>query len=140
MKTEDLDEYQGMTESILDAYMLRKGWTKDENGWTHPLFERIGSGTISGRLAVLESYWVRSEQELLREINPRWRLGTPSPDAVRAHGGAWMIWCEPLYPEIVAAQSIVRHANRCMGPFRCWPVDSHGSRVRWPTDAQGRML
>lgn len=108
-------------------------------------------------------------QALLRAMNPRLRPGLPSEAAWAAHGGedGWWIgvWSPKNPPtssfEYLPGRPIVTKITRCgehwnwglpgLGwcqwpgkrggdDWAFWPVDAHGSKVPWPTDASGTLL
>ena len=92
MKIDELDEWQGITSEMIQAWLLANGWKQVEQmayqldappvrtGW---LFRRgdetVGTGAdISYVLANLSRLSCKTPQALLREINPRMRKGMPS--------------------------------------------------------------
>ena len=107
-----------------------------------------------------------NEQALLREINPRMRKGMPSDAAAKAHGdGGWWVFqhladadgsalCGRSGGELHMAQMVMSSASGdvrfywerglmgepCDEACMWWPCDKHGNKVRWPTDAEGKML
>ena len=107
-----------------------------------------------------------NEQALLREINPRMRKGMPSDAAAKAHGdGGWWVFqhladadgsalCGRSGGELHMAQMVMSSASGdvrfywerglmgepCDEACMWWPCDEHGNKVRWPTDADGKML
>ena len=106
MKIDELDEFQGITSEMIQAWLLANGWKQVEQmayqldappvrtGW---LFRRgdetVGTGAdISYVLANLSRLSCKTPQALLREINPRMRKGMPSKAAREAHGFKGGMW------------------------------------------------
>ena len=186
MKIDELDEFQGITSEMIQAWLLANGWKQVEQmayqldappvrtGW---LFRRgdetVGTGAdISYVLANLSRLSCKTPQALLREINPRMRKGMPSEAAINAcpfwlvrdsetheielhlaRKGRLYALCdcaEKLGGRVVVdvLQGIVMEWER-LSPLHLkdfgdvmqfWPCDKHGNKVRWPTDADGKML
>ena len=172
MKIDELDEFQGITSEMIQAWLLANGWKQVEQmayqldappvrtGW---LFRRgdetVRTGAdISYVLANLSRLSCKTPQALLREINPRMRKGMPS-DAALAEHDEWIV-CTPFGATFVAEISyggsddgfsimMPPINDHCDAEFiaekhwpEClfWPCDEHGNKVRWPTDADGKML
>ena len=170
MKIDELDEFQGITSEMIQAWLLANGWKQVEQmayqldappvrtGW---LFRRgdetVGTGAdISYVLANLSRLSCKTPQALLREINPRMRKGWPSGNALAMHD-RWIvrkpdgavIVCRWRPPYMVNAAGGADSARMISVNFalreQCeqwefWPCDEHGNKVRWPTDAEGKML
>jgi hypothetical protein len=171
MKIDELDEFQGITSEMLQAWLLANGWKQVEQmayqldappvrtGW---LFRRgdetVGTGAdISYVLAKLSRLSCKTPQALLREINPRMRKGMPSRAALEAHGenGDWVVFRNVLHAvrfvwtvcdavQMVSGFDVFRGDNpedaAMIAECSFWPCDKHGNKVRWPTDAEGKML
>lgn len=171
MKIDELDEFQGITSEMIQAWLLANGWKQVEQmayqldappvrtGW---LFRRgdetVGTGAdISYVLANLSRLSCKTPQALLREINPRMRKGMPSEAARDVHDGFWLavpdFACMGAHAPIVVTfdgdgfgvwhpegfalpDSTPKHAHL----WHFWPCDEHGNKVRWPVDAEGKML
>lgn len=91
----------------------------------------------------------RDLQSLLREINPRMRRGVPSEAARQAHPGNWLVsgclnQSKEKHFEVWHSRNLHLASNYPYNPdgkrIECWPLDEHGSKVRWPTDSEGKML
>lgn len=168
-----LEEAQGLTRDAVLAWLTAEGWVPEERRalaqwWISP--QRINddhkgiwiphAGCLSGYpLPFLAARYGVSLQSLLRQINPRLRQGTPSPEARRAHsrnGGVWIatrgalgdggsicfmsfdesrpvIWDGESwhYPESELAEAL--------SEWSFWPCDAAGNKVRWP-ERDGVML
>lgn len=172
MKIDELDEFQGITSEMIQAWLLANGWKQVEQmayqldappvrtGW---LFRRgdetVGTGAdISYVLANLSRLSCKTPQALLREINPRWRKGFPSNAALAEHD-EWLIRA-PWGAKFVAHISYGGSDDGYMimippdsesgdcggieesvwGDCFYWPCDGNANRVRWPVDAEGKML
>ena len=146
MKIEELDEFQGLT-----AEMVRE--------WLHNLDPSIKpSASMADDIAAVSELCGETPQALLREINPRMRKGMPS-DAALAEHDEWIV-CTPFGATFIAEISyggsddgfsimMPPINDHCDAEFiaekhwpEClfWPCDEHGNKVRWPTDADGKML
>jgi hypothetical protein len=161
MKIEELDEFQGITSEMIQAWLLATGWKQVEQmayqldappvrtGW---LFRRgdetVGTGAdISYVLAKLSRLSCKTPQALLREINPRMRKGWPSEEALSAHP-FWLLNNAPIHclPSVVTSRFVREKKHRSdpefadVAPHYAWPCDANGNKVRWPTDADGKML
>lgn len=170
MKIDELDEFQGITSEMIQAWLLATGWKQVEQmayqldappvrtGW---LFRRgdetVGTGAdISYVLAKLSRLSCKTPQALLREINPRMRKGMPSKAALAAHDH-WLVRDTEtgelelhrvengyLYSMSVYHGGVRTPDAKALPDFgswmEFWPCDECGNKVRWPTDAQGNML
>jgi len=146
MKIEELDEFQGLT-----AEMVRE--------WLHNLDPSIKpSASMADDIAAVSELCGETPQALLREINPRMRKGMPS-DAALAEHDEWIV-CTPFGATFIAEISyggsddgfsimMPPINDHCDAEFiaekhwpEClfWPCDEHGNKVRWPVDAEGKML
>ena len=145
----NLLEAQGITQTLVEAYLTRTGWTPSKDGVHWERNSDLISGwspesqiaTING-ISRVEN---RSPQLILREINPLLRPW-PSAEAIAAHDGPWLCVC-------------VEDETACMGKFdghwfkhsgnhvieqrdrwaMFWPCDRFLQRVRWP-ERDGVML
>lgn len=152
MKIDDLDESQGMTREMVDHYLNRNGWCNMPDPdqrllkpqYAHVSF-KMGLGAAIERIAAIVG---STPQAILREINPRMRKGWPSGNALANHD-RWiarkpygdLIVCRWRPPYMVNAAGGGDFALReqCEH-WEFWPCDEHGNKVRWPTDADGKML
>lgn len=169
MKIDKLDEFQGLTVDMVREWLEIHGWEVREcgNGSTDAkkrFTDRVSVlrcdwdfclGWLLTRVAAAERM---SVQALLREINPRMRKGMPS-DAALAEHDEWIV-CTPFGATFIAEISyggsddgfsimMPPINDHCDAEFiaekhwpEClfWPCDEHGNKVRWPTDAEGKML
>ena len=153
MRIDELDEFQGLTVDMVRQWLTKHGWEVREcgNGSTDAkkrFTDRVSVlgcdwdsclGWLLARVAAAERM---SVQTLLREINPRMRDGWPSDAALQVHqhwmvqpfddDGFCVIWDVPTVRE--------RRGKAPNAKLRFWPCDKHGNKVRWPTDADGKML
>lgn len=152
MKIDDLDESQGMTREMVDHYLNRNGWCNMPDPdqrllkpqYAHVSF-KMGLGAAIERIAAIVG---STPQAILREINPRMRKGWPSGNALANHD-RWiartpygdLIVCRWRPPYMVNAAGGGDFALReqCEH-WEFWPCDEHGNKVRWPVDAEGKML
>lgn len=161
MKLDELDESQGLTADMVrewlsaqnrsqligDVWTWRDGQLRDAN--LHH--------SLSFSLAALCAIGNKRPQQLLREINPRMRKGMPSRAALEAHGenGDWVVFRNVLHAvrfvwtvcdvvQMVSGFDVFRSDNpedaAMIAECSFWPCDKHGNKVRWPTDAEGKML
>ena len=170
MRIDEFDEYQGITREMVDSYLNHKGWCNlpdPEIRLLKPSYVQItfSMGLVRAveQIAEIER---RTVQALLREINPRMRgPGYPSDAAARAHGnGGWWVFQHQQGaddPRSVTKPGELHTAQMCLSSAfndvrfywerglmgepcdeACmwWPCDEHGNKVRWPTDAEGKML
>ena len=162
MKIDDLDESQGMTREMVDHYLNRNGWCNMPDPdqrllkpqYAHVSF-KMGLGAAIERIAAIVG---STPQAILREINPRMRKGMPSRAALEAHGenGDWVVFRNVLHAvrfvwtgdgdavQMVSGFDVFRSDNpedaAMIAECSFWPCDKHGNKVRWPTDADGKML
>ena len=156
------DEWQGLTPDMAQRYLDSKGWCNmpdPEIRLLKPQYVKVsfkmGLSAAVERIACIEG---RTVQALLREINPRMRKGMPS-DAALAEHDEWIV-CTPFGATFIAEISyggsddgfsimMPPINDHCDAEFiaekhwpEClfWPCDKHGNKVRWPTDAEGKML
>jgi len=142
MKLDELDESQGLT-----ADMVRE-WLSAQNR-----SQLIGDVWMAALCAIGN----KRPQQSLREINPRMRKGMPSRAALEAHGenGDWVVFRNALHAvrfvwtvcdvvQMVSGFDVFRSDNpedaAMIAECSFWPCDKHGNKVRWPTDAEGKML
>lgn len=159
---DDLDEYQGLTEQMMRSWLQHCGWQKHAHEWIHPANPRIA--VSDNGLLGLRSIQVQCRanrmglQELLRAVNPRWRKGFPSHEALSEHD-TWLVkteWGAECVADISYGGSddgYMVMIPPCSQSSECefipeeywpncmfWPCDGNASRVRWPTNAEGEML
>ena len=142
-----LDEYQGIEAQMVRDWMTRKGCYRQDGYWRHPRDKySYTDGEYGGLLwedtlfKLSVDFGFGSVQALLREINPRMRKGVPSKAALRAHRGLWL--------RSIGTETIATVLSRLIDEFPSprdnesyfWPCDANGNKVRWPTDAEGKML
>ena len=165
MKIDELDESQGLTTEMVREWLTAQNATFRNGHWTHPNGKyRYKDGKYGGLLwsltlsQIAADFGKANEQALLREINPRMRKGMPS-DAALAEHDEWIV-CTPFGATFIAEISyggsddgfsimMPPINDHCDAEFiaekhwpEClfWPCDKHGNKVRWPTDADGKML
>ena len=165
MRIDDLDESQGLTTEMVREWLTAQNATFRNGHWTHPNGKyRYKDGKYGGLLwsltlsQIAADFGKANEQALLREINPRMRKGMPS-DAALAEHDEWIV-CTPFGATFIAEISyggsddgfsimMPPINDHCDAEFiaekhwpEClfWPCDEHGNKVRWPTDAAGKML
>jgi hypothetical protein len=165
MKIDELDECQGLTADMVREWLTAQKATFRDGHWTHPNGKyRYKDGEYGGLLwsltlsQIAADFDKPNEQALLREINPRMRKGMPS-DAALAEHDEWIV-CTPFGATFIAEISyggsddgfsimMPPINDHCDAEFiaekhwpEClfWPCDEHGNKVRWPVDAEGKML
>ena len=165
MKIDELDESQGLTTEMVREWLTAQNATFRNGHWTHPNGKyRYKDGKYGGLLwsltlsQIAADFGKANEQALLREINPRMRKGMPSDAALAEHdewivrtpfgatfiaeisyGGSddgFSIMMPPINDHCDAEFIAEKHWPECL----FWPCDKHGNKVRWPTDADGKML
>lgn len=163
MRIDELEEWQGMTADMVREWLQGKGATHSQGYWRHSL-GIYPDGSSGGLLwsdtlhALARDFCASRIQALLREINPRWRKGFPSNAALAEHD-EWLIRA-PWGAEFVAHISYGGSDDGYMimippdsesgdcggieesvwGDCFYWPCDGNANRVRWPVDAEGKML
>ena len=164
MKIDELDESQGLTTEMVREWLTAQNATFRNGHWTHPNGKyRYIDGKYGGLLwsltlsQIAADFGKANEQALLREINPRMRKGMPSRAALEAHGenGDWVVFRNVLHAvrfvwtvcdavQMVSGFDVFRSDNpedaAMIAECSFWPCDKHGNKVRWPTDADGKML
>ena len=156
MRIDKLDEFQGLEAQMVRDWLTSKGCYRQDGPWRHPTEKysytdgEYGGLLWDNTLGMLSAdFGFATVQALLREINPREREGVPSEAARIAHPGNWMVsGC--LNPsgtkhfEVWSAQNLPLADSCPYNPdgkhIACWPLDQNGNKVRWPTDAEGKML
>ena len=146
MNITELDEWQGLT-----ADMVRE-WLANLDPAIMP------SACIADDIIAVSELCGETPQTLLREINPRMRKGVPSAAAIVAHeasGGHWLAKSAQNGGVMrvlrwsvtdAAAKLDALDASQCLHrdsvppSWLFWPCDAHGTKVRWPTDSEGKML
>jgi hypothetical protein len=168
MNITELDEFQGLTADMMPKWLVANGWQRmpAQDMPRSECWVRKGGagGTIwigvessaEKTLSKLAVWMECSVQALLREINPRMRKGMPS-EAARKACASWLVRdvetgeVELHRTEGAALYSASDYAFRTLridavplrdfGDFmEFWPCDANGNKVRWPTDAEGKML
>ena len=164
MRIDELDEFQGVTPQLVTGWLLANRWTQTKPPWWErgedafifdpETFDQLWFWTH----ALAAIYTAGNVQALLREINPRWRKGFPSNAALAEHD-EWLIRA-PWGAEFVAHISYGGSDDGYMimippdsesgdcggieesvwGDCFYWPCDGNANRVRWPVDAEGKML
>jgi len=165
MDISTLDEYQGIEAQMVRDWMTRKGCYRQDGYWRHPRDKySYTDGEYGGLLwedtlfKLSVDFGFGSVQALLREINPRMRKGMPSAAAIAAHevsGGNWLAqsaqkggvlrvlnWSISDHRAKLNTLDTTQKIPRDMVPdsWCFWPCDEHGNKVRWPVDAEGKML
>lgn len=162
MRIDELDEFQGVTPQLVADWLLANGWMQTKPRW----WERGEDGFLFDAqtfdqqwfwLHALAATYERTIQGMLSEINPRLRKGMPSEAALAAHGenGDWVVFRNVLHAvrfvwticdavQMVSGFDVFRSDNAedaaMIAECSFWPCDEHGNKVRWPTDAEGKML
>lgn len=163
MRIDELDEFQGVTPQLVTDWLLANGWTQTKpRWWEHgedgflfdsETFDQMWFWTH----ALAAIYTAGNVQALLSRINPRMRKGMPSRAALEAHGenGDWVVFRNVLHAvrfvwtvcdavQMVSGFDVFRSDNpedaAMIAECSFWPCDKHGNKVRWPTDAEGKML
>ena len=165
MKIDELDECQGLTADMVREWLTAQKATFRDGHWTHPNGKyRYKDGEYGGLLwsltlsQIAADFDKPNEQALLREINPRMRKGMPSAEAIAACP-YWLVRDEQTgeielyrtcHARLYQTADYRRTADGPTDPTRWlpdfgtyvsyWPCDEHGSKVRWPTDSEGKML
>ena len=162
MTIEELDEWQGLTCESVSEWLRAQGFDMRLGGLLHAggylvHWEPIASArqATEDALHAVVQYRKQSLQSLLREINPRMRKGMPSEAALEAHeNGDWVVFRNVLHAvrfvwtgdavQMVSGFDVFRSDNpedaAMIAECSFWPCDKHGNKVRWPTDADGKML
>ena len=165
MNTTELDEFQGLTAQMVREWLTKQKAVFCDGRWTHPngkyrYTDREYGGLLwPPTLSQMAVHFDKAnEQALLREINPRMRKGIPSAAAIAAHevsGGNWLAqsaqkggvlrvlnWSISDHRAKLNTLDTTQKIPRDMVPdsWCFWPCDEHGNKVRWPTDADGKML
>jgi hypothetical protein len=161
MRIDELDEFQGVTPRLVTDWLIANGWTQTKPRW----WERGEHGFLFDAdtfdqpwfwtHALAAIYTAGNVQALLSRINPRMRgPGYPSYEAAKAHGhDGWWLFQHPDGELHIAQAKLPKEWNEarfywerglmgepCDEECSWWPCDKNGSKVRWPTDAQGNML
>ena len=164
MNITELDEWQGLTAEMVREWLVVNGWQQTKPNW----WDKGEDGFLfDSHVFDQQMFWLyalagacghNTPQDLLREINPRLRKGMPS-DAALAEHDEWIV-CTPFGATFIAEISyggsddgfsimMPPINDHCDAEFiaekhwpEClfWPCDEHGNKVRWPTDADGKML
>ena len=162
MTIEELDEWQGLTPQRVRDWLLANGWQQSKHNWWDKgadgfLFDPQTFDQVWFWLYALAAIHETNIQGMLREINPRMRKGMPSRAALEAHGenGDWVVFRNVLHAvrfvwtvcdavQMVSGFDVFRSDNpedaAMIAECSFWPCDKHGNKVRWPTDAEGKML
>lgn len=134
MRIEDLDEFQGLTPQMVREWLREQG------------FDMRRSTEAS--LYAVARYRNQSIQALLREINPRMRMGFPSGETLSLHD-RWIVskpdgtvvmcrWRPPYLVNAAGWRANTDLEEQCE-QWSYWPCDEHGNKVRWP-EKDGVML
>ena len=150
----DLDELQGLTPQMVREWLLAQGFDMRLGGLLHAgrylvEWEPIESARRSteASLYAVARYRNQSIQALLREINPRMRMGFPSGETLSLHdrwivskpdGTVVMCRWRPPYLVNAAGGGDFALPEQCK-QWSFWPCDEHGNKVRWP-EKDGVML
>ena len=162
MKIDEFDEWQGLTPQRVRDWLLANGWQQSKPNWWEKgadgfLFDPQTFDQVWFWLYALAAIHETNIQGMLREINPRMRKGLPSRAALEAHGenGDWVVFRNVLHAvrfvwtvcdgvQMVSGFDVFRSDNpedaAMIAECSFWPCDKHGNKVRWPTDAEGKML
>ena len=162
MKIDEFDEWQGLTPQRVRDWLLANGWQQSKPNWWEKgadgfLFDPQTFDQVWFWLYALAAIHETNIQGMLREINPRMRKGLPSRAALEAHGenGDWVVFRNVLHAvrfvwtvcdavQMVSGFDVFRSDNpedaAMIAECSFWPCDKHGNKVRWPTDAAGKML
>ena len=156
MRIEDLDEFQGLTPQMVREWLTAQTprILREDNSWVwvaHKvgIIDRHLSTALAQSIEDIAFCESMSVQALLREINPREREGVPSEAARQAHPGNWLVsgclnQSKEKHFEVWHSRNLHLASNYPYNPdgkrIECWPLDEHGSKVRWPTDSEGKML
>ena len=162
MKIDEFDEWQGLTPQRVRDWLLANGWQQSKPNWWEKgadgfLFDPQTFDQVWFWLYALAAIHETNIQGMLREINPRMRKGMPSRAALEAHGenGDWVVFRNVLHAvrfvwtvcdavQMVSGFDVFRSDNpedaAMIAECSFWPCDKHGNKVRWPTDADGKML
>jgi len=148
MRTEDLDEFEGLTADMVREWLRAKGWERaPEEDVRKQECWRLNGGA-NGSLWITERFlgtaveqisrWSGLPiQSLLREINPRMRPGWPTEEELERHP----LWLVSVTGSVSLADEgtlHIRSAEKMRGLARlsagtavaCWPCDAHGNKVR----------
>ena len=162
MKIDEFDEWQGLTPQRVRDWLLANGWQQLKPNWWEKgadgfLFDPQTFDQVWFWLYALAAIHETNIQGMLREINPRMRKGLPSRASLEAHGenGDWVVFRNVLHAvrfvwtvcdavQMVSGFDVFRSDNpedaAMIAECSFWPCDKHGNKVRWPTDADGKML
>jgi hypothetical protein len=162
MNITELDEWQGLTAESISKWLVDNGWQQTKPNWWDKgedgfLFDSHVFDQQWFWLHALAAIHETDIQGMLREINPRMRKGMPSRAALEAHGenGDWVVFRNVLHAvrfvwtvcdavQMVSGFDVFRGDNpedaAMIAECSFWPCDKHGNKVRWPTDADGKML
>ena len=162
MKIDEFDEWQGLTPQRVRDWLLANGWQQSKPNWWEKgadgfLFDPQTFDQVWFWLYALAAIHETNIQGMLREINPRMRKGLPSRAALEAHGenGDWVVFRNVLHAvrfvwtvcdavQMVSGFDVFRSDNpedaAMIAECSFWPCDKQGNKVRWPTDADGKML
>lgn len=99
----DLEEAADLRVEDVRAYLERKGWTLKNyppgtgQTWTDPagkesfIMKDGWEWWMDSMVEAAVDFENRTPQAILREISPRWKEGGPSPAALAAHDGLWLV-------------------------------------------------
>jgi len=157
MNITELDEWQGLTAELVAKWLVVNGWQQTKPNW----WDKGEDGVLfDSHVFDQQMFWLyalaaacghNTPQALLREINPRLRKGWPSDEAIAA-AKKWVakhpkgvifvgeILDDPERGPGLAVSLTTRLDKNQLDGWSFWPCDEYGNKVRWPTDAEGKML
>ena len=157
MNITELDEWQGLTAEMVREWLVVNGWQQTKPNW----WDKGEDGFLfDSHVFDQQMFWLyalaaacghNTPQALLREINPRLRKGWPSDEAIAA-AKKWVakhpkgvifvgeILDDPERGPGLAVSLTTRLDKNQLDGWSFWPCDEYGNKVRWPTDAEGKML
>ena len=157
MNLRELDEWQGLTAELVAKWLVVNGWQQTKPNW----WDKGEDGVLfDSHVFDQQMFWLyalaaacghNTPQALLREINPRLRKGWPSDEAIAA-AKKWVakhpkgvifvgeILDDPERGPGLAVSLTTRLDKNQLDGWSFWPCDEYGNKVRWPTDAEGKML
>jgi len=151
-----LDEAQGLTLEMAEAWLRAHGWTQDGagmKGWSKPKTWVYGDSikSLLGEIPEIARVEGLSVQAVLREMNPRMRKGLPSEAArsiapiwiAKAASGQLLLGCFTWLRGAIAfetAGSCLTALGAPLAEWSFWPCDGMGNKTLWPVDEKGVML
>lgn len=156
MRIEDLDEFEGLTADMVRGWLRARGyeverWGSWQQGDSAAVTDALLTDNLGTAMHALAHHFERSEQSLLREINPRMRPGWPTEGEIEAHGldEGWLMRDDEgvlrtgYFRRNAAGICFVyatEDGERWTLPvdgqvLAFWPCDAHGNKVRRGTVA-----